>query len=59
VRTKVYTVGHTVTHYSFHNDIFCFVGKGRGQVTKGQGDEWDWGTGCEIPKETIKSLIFL
>ena len=39
VWTKGCTVGHTVTHYSFYNDIICFLCWGRGC----KGGEWVWG----------------
>ena len=43
-----YAVGHSVTYYSFHDEIFvCFLFRGREVVRKKgryerQGDEWDW-----------------
>ena len=55
---KGYTVGHTVTHYSFHDEmfwvfvLFCFIVfvfiyfGGEGCKGRGyiEGDEWVWGT---------------
>jgi hypothetical protein len=49
-------VGHIVTEYSFHKEIFflCFgeVARIKGSKWEG-GDEWDWGTRCKIHKESI------
>ena len=44
-------MGHTVTHYSFHNEmIFLFPVEGELPRVGGAGlredrDVWDWGTG--------------
>lgn len=47
--------------FAFVFFIVCSSGEVAGQraETKGQRDKWDWGTGCEVHKEAIKSLFFL
>ena len=39
-------------------DFFSLV-QGQRVTPKGQGDEWDWGTWCEIHKESIKKGKFI
>ena len=51
-------MGHTVVHYTFHKEIFFSFEKDVARLRmgmKGQGDEWDWDTRCEIYEESIKS----
>lgn len=57
---------HPKSHCSYHGEIsflilnftfyFLFSGEGRLQEQRvdieGWGDEWDWGTRCEIHKES-------
>lgn len=53
---KGVTVYHTVTHYSFQNEILSssvqkLLGWGVGM--KGKGNDWDKGVWCEIKKKKI------
>lgn len=45
VWSKGITLGHTATHFSFHNEI-SFVGEvaRTGGACEGERNDWDWGS---------------
>jgi hypothetical protein len=63
IHLQVKMCGHRVSCETYsdtlqlHNELIFFplVDRLQGQRvdTKGQGDEWDWGTMCEIHQESI------